>query len=140
MSTVFITVGSTGFDSLVEACTTMSFLNGLEQLGYKQLVIQYGSSEPIYTRNMSNNNDNNEDKNNKRILKVKGYAYKPSITEDMENASLVISHAGAGSILQALRIPKPLIVVNNIYLMDNHQQELSQAMQGKGYCICSTPR
>ena len=94
MSTVFVTVGSTGFDSLVEACTTISFLNALEQLGYKQLTIQYGSSEPIYTRNMSNNNIENENKNNDKILKVEGYAYKPSITEDMENASLIISHAG----------------------------------------------
>ncbi|KAI9274410.1 glycosyl transferase, partial [Phascolomyces articulosus] len=128
----FVTVGSTGFDSLVEACTTMPFLTALERLGYKILLIQYGSSESIYTRNMTNND-------NGTTIKVQGYNYKPSITEDMENASLIISHAGSGSILQALRIPKPLIVVSNNLLMDNHQQELAKAMQDKGYCISTTP-
>ncbi|KAI9497851.1 glycosyl transferase, partial [Zychaea mexicana] len=130
----FVTVGSTGFDSLVEACTAASFLNALERLGYKTLLIQYGSSESIFKRNRNNSSNDNNSK-----LTLQGYAYKPSITQDMEKASLVISHAGSGSILQALRIPKPLIVVSNSLLMDNHQQELAQAMSDKGYCICSNP-
>lgn len=42
--------------------------------------------------------------------------------------------------LQALRLHKRLIVVSNTSLMDNHQVELSQAMQQKNYCCCSDPK
>lgn len=47
---------------------------------------------------------------------------------------------GSGSMLQALRLHKRLIVVSNTSLMDNHQVELAQAMQQKNYCCCSTPK
>ncbi|KAI8145790.1 glycosyl transferase [Fennellomyces sp. T-0311] len=129
MATIFITVGTYGFETLVDACTTDSFLNSINEFGYTKVLIQYGSSEAIFTRNIASTTS---------TIEVEGYAYKPSITQDMKDASLVISHAGAGNILQALRIPRPLIVVNNTLLMGDHQQELAQVMQEKNYCLYST--
>jgi UDP-N-acetylglucosamine transferase subunit ALG13 len=47
----------------------------------------------------------------------------------MRGADLVISHAGAGSVLEALHAHKSLLVVVNDSLMDNHQTELAHKMQ-----------
>ncbi|KAI9788416.1 MAG: N-acetylglucosaminyldiphosphodolichol N-acetylglucosaminyltransferase catalytic subunit alg13 [Peltula sp. TS41687] len=48
---------------------------------------------------------------------------------------VVLSHAGTGSILDALRIDVPLIVVPNPDLLDNHQQELAEALAEQGYAV-----
>ncbi|KAI4607910.1 hypothetical protein J4E80_009306 [Alternaria sp. BMP 0032] len=48
---------------------------------------------------------------------------------------LVISHAGSGSILEALRYQIPLIVVPNTGLLDNHQEELAVAMERNNYLV-----
>lgn len=42
-------------------------------------------------------------------------------------------HKGSGSILDALRINVPLIVVPNPHLLDNHQVELAEELAKQGY-------
>ncbi|XP_032980794.1 UDP-N-acetylglucosamine transferase subunit ALG13 homolog isoform X2 [Rhinolophus ferrumequinum] len=67
--------------------------------------------------------------------------YKDSLKEDLEKADLVISHAGAGSCLETLEKRKPLVVVVNEKLMNNHQLELAKQLHKDGhlfYCTCST--
>lgn len=57
----------------------------------------------------------------------------------MQSANLVISHAGAGSVLEALDNRKHLIVVINDLLMNNHQAELAEQLCKDGhlhYCTC----
>ncbi|KAI9485434.1 MAG: hypothetical protein EXX96DRAFT_475630 [Benjaminiella poitrasii] len=131
---VFITVGSTGFDDLINATTSNSFLNSLSFIDIKKVSFQYGSSEPIFIRNLQSYSE-------KPILAIDGYKYKSSITEDMEHADIIISHAGAGTILQALRLTnKKLVIVVNKSLMDNHQYELAKAIAEKGYAILSEIR
>ncbi|ORY96611.1 glycosyl transferase [Syncephalastrum racemosum] len=120
----FITVGSTGFDNLVEAATQEPFLDCLHRLGFNAVTIQYGSSEPVFQRH-----------HDSAHLELKGYKYKADITEDMASADLIVSHAGSGSILQALRLDKRLVVMVNTSLMDNHQLELAEAMANSNYCI-----
>ncbi|CAF2473452.1 unnamed protein product [Rotaria sp. Silwood2] len=64
-----------------------------------------------------------------------------SIENDIQQADIVISHAGAGTILQTLEIHKPLLVVVNEKLMNNHQLEIAHEMEQQGYlfhCTCST--
>ncbi len=38
-----------------------------------------------------------------KALDVQVYQYKPSLQSDAQSADLIISHAGAGSVLEALR-------------------------------------
>jgi beta-1,4-N-acetylglucosaminyltransferase len=47
---------------------------------------------------------------------------------------------GSGSVLEALHFEKLLVVVPNSSLMDNHQQEVANALSADGYLIKSSPR
>ncbi|KAG0351676.1 N-acetylglucosaminyldiphosphodolichol N-acetylglucosaminyltransferase catalytic subunit alg13 [Podila minutissima] len=126
---VFVTVGSTRFDKLVSAASSDSLLSVLHALNYTHLTIQHGQSpRPALPESGSNAN---------RIT-VDTYQYKPSLRGDMDQADLIISHAGSGSILEALRLHKPLIVVVNADLMDNHQLELGSALHDQGHLVCTS--
>ena len=50
---------------------------------------------------------------------------------------VLISSLGSGSILDVIRV-KPLLVVPNSSLMDNHQAQLAEALERQGYLIAST--
>lgn len=45
--------------------------------------------------------------------------------------------SGSGSILEALRIGVPLVVVPNPALQDNHQEELAKELSKQGYVVAS---
>jgi len=51
----------------------------------------------------------------------------------LRDEGLVVSHAGAGTILDAMRLGLPLIVVPNETLLDNHQEELAEELERQGY-------
>lgn len=128
---VFVTVGTTEFDLLLETITQHELLQTLVQKGYKHLILQKGRGK------FNAKNVTGEDTK----LQIECYDYKDSIAQDLQSASLVISHAGAGSILETLSVKKPLIVVVNENLMDNHQYELAEKMAEEGYlfyCTCPT--
>ena len=54
-------------------------------------------------------------------LKIEVVEYLPSMHACMEAADLIISHAGSGSLFEALSLGKPVIAVPNAILMANHQ-------------------
>ncbi|OBZ89184.1 UDP-N-acetylglucosamine transferase subunit alg13 [Choanephora cucurbitarum] len=127
---LFVTVGSTGFDDLIQQTTSREFVLSAVKNGFKRIQFQYGASEPIFIHNLQAYDG--------PPLDIDGYKYKNSITEDMNKADVIISHAGSGTILQALRLNnKKIIVVINSSLMDNHQCELANAMATEGYVICN---
>lgn len=47
---------------------------------------------------------------------------------------------GSGSIFETLRLRKPLIVVVNEDLMDNHQSELAEELAERNHLFCSRPQ
>lgn len=59
---------------------------------------------------------------------MEGYAFKPNLSEDMQAADLIISHCGAGTVLELLRLRKRVVCVVNPNLLDNHQVELAEAL------------
>ena len=58
----------------------------------------------------------------------------------MHDAALIISHAGAGSILEGMRLGALMVVVVNDALMHNHQQELAEELHARQHLLAATPR
>ncbi|KAI0647116.1 glycosyl transferase [Trametes meyenii] len=133
---IFLTVGSTRFDALVQAALSPPVQDALRARGYTSLDVQCGNSDfdisPLEQRAPDRW---------QRVdgaLQVNVWRFKPSLREDYERADLIISHAGSGTIIEVLRLGKPLIVVPNPTLQDNHQVELSDALAGLGHLRSST--
>jgi UDP-N-acetylglucosamine transferase subunit ALG13 len=67
------------------------------------------------------------------------YMQFPDVIESMEAADVVISHAGAGSILCALRVGHTPIVVPRLKrfeeTVDDHQVEFARALAAQGKVI-----
>ena len=104
------------FEALIEAATAPGALNWMVQAGYTKLILQYGKGrQPDLPETYQK-------------LHIEMYAFKPSLLEDLQKADLIVSHAGAGTVMEALRLHKKLAVVINTRLMDNHQTELAHAM------------
>ncbi|XP_049442625.1 UDP-N-acetylglucosamine transferase subunit ALG13 homolog [Epinephelus fuscoguttatus] len=129
MKTVFVTVGTTSFDELIETVTCPEAVQALKARGYERFVLQVGRGSLL------------PDADSCPHVRLEAYRFKDSIAEDMKQADLVISHAGAGSCLEALGAGKPLLVVVNDKLMNNHQLEMAKQLHMDShllYCTCST--
>ncbi|KAK6185057.1 hypothetical protein SNE40_007378 [Patella caerulea] len=126
VKTVFVTVGTTQFDDLIQTICSTSVTEELNKLGYTDLILQIG-------------NGKDPERVDEQNLNIKFYRFKNSIEEDISNASLVISHAGAGSILDVLGAGKPLLVAINENLMDNHQIEVAQRFSNEGFLYYCKP-
>ena len=57
----------------------------------------------------------------------------------MRGAALIISHAGAGSILEGMRLGALMVVVVNDALMHNHQQELAGELHERRHLLSTVP-
>lgn len=128
---IFVTVGTTDFDQLIRTIDTKEFVEYLQEIHCCRLVIQYGRGvyEPLHARSLCE----------KAAIYCEAYRFKPTLDVDMQQADLIISHCGAGSILEAVKYKKRLVVVVNESLQDNHQTELADAMRDMGYCLSTTP-
>uniref|UniRef100_A0A7S0J467 UDP-N-acetylglucosamine transferase subunit ALG13 n=1 Tax=Calcidiscus leptoporus TaxID=127549 RepID=A0A7S0J467_9EUKA len=123
---VYVTVGTTQFDSLIDALLTADVLGLLVAQGYRRLLMQIGRGrEPVLPAEAP--------------LTIEWYRFKDSLAADMHAASLLISHAGAGSIMEGLGCAANLLVVVNDSLMHNHQQELAHELDRRGHLIAATP-
>jgi beta-1,4-N-acetylglucosaminyltransferase len=126
--TIFVTVGTTLFDALIQSVSTEPALQWMIRNGYSRLVVQYGKGskpQPILVPG----------------LEVECYDFKPSLEEDMKAANLIICHAGAGTVMETLRLKKRVVVVINTKLMDNHQTEIAGAMGKRNHLfVVETPK
>lgn len=133
---IFVTVGTTRFDKLVASATSTVALDWMVQQGFTTLTIQYGrGTEPKVDRSRYGDGLSQSLPSSSPLspLKIQVYDFRPSLDADMEKADLVLSHAGAGTVMEALRMNKKLVVVINTLLMDNHQTELAGAMAKRGH-------
>jgi beta-1,4-N-acetylglucosaminyltransferase len=126
---LFITVGTTEFDQLVREIDNVEFIRIVKDSGFSSVTVQMGRGvhEPSILSISCTE------------LLVEVYRFKPTLDDDMRRADLIISHCGAGSILEAVKYEKELIVVVNTSLQDNHQTELADAMSEAGYCVATVP-
>lgn len=116
------------FIELVNAITP-ELIGQLQGAGYDTIEIQYGHAYDAFMNGPG------------KLSAVEGFSFDQNIRERLSKASLVISHAGTGSILDALRSanqPKRLMVVVNENLMDNHQREIADKLAtGKHLMVCT---
>eukprot|EP00039_Didymoeca_costata_P011113 m.153306 g.153306 ORF g.153306 m.153306 type:complete len:167 (-) comp15064_c0_seq10:1852-2352(-) len=123
---VFVTVGTTRFDALIEAVCSQDCIRALKKKGYNRVRVQVGRGEarPSFDRLDG--------------VEIEWYDFKPSLERDILNAALVIGHAGAGTCMEVLEANKPMIVVINETLADNHQFELAERLFADGHLLYTT--
>eukprot|EP01035_Chromulina_nebulosa_P022176 gene22176-28712_t len=130
---VFITVGTTEFDALIEVCDNNreSFVEQLIRLGIRKITLQIGRGlkEPKQLEECCSMHE----------VEFHCFRFKDNLDQEMDEADLIISHCGAGSILEAVSRKKTLLVIINESLQDNHQNELSRAIVAGGYAVSATP-
>lgn len=124
---VLVTTGATiGFDGLIAGVLNATVIESLVDAGFTEVIVQYGHSGDAF----------NERAKQARI-KVNGFPFSDDIRGQIRDADLVISHAGTGSIIDALREKKKLVVVPNTLLMDDHQQEIAREFERLNYLVLS---
>lgn len=127
---VFVTVGTTEFNELVDALDNETFIQFLATKGCRCLTLQLGRGKiPARMESLCD----------KYHISYEWYRFKDNLNEDMNHATLIISHAGAGTIMECLEMKKILVVCVNTTLMDNHQTELADEMARQNYCIATFP-
>ncbi|TNY21026.1 UDP-N-acetylglucosamine transferase subunit ALG13 [Rhodotorula diobovata] len=150
--TAVLTVGSTRFDPLVGAALSPSALAALSSLGVTRLLAQVGNS--ALPRDWAEGASTVPGG-----LVVEVVRFLGDLEAKVGEADLVVSHAGAGSILSFVRplTPSPsssspsapstpsqshrrLVLVPNSTLMDSHQSDLAGEMEQKGWAVvCREP-
>ena len=145
---MLVTVGSTRFDALVQTALSPPVLRVLRRRNYCKLIVQCGNSDfDLKDSTPLTLHDEGVD--------IEVWTFKASLLDDYRRADLVISHAGmsfdpvpwnlthdtrlgSGTILDVLRLGKPLIVVPNTTLLDDHQQQLASSLARMGHLVSST--
>lgn len=122
---IFVTVGTTEFPELIERLNQMELYEILRnKLKCEKLKVQFGHGKKLTFKKFEG-------------IQVEQFDLKPDIKSDIEEADLIISHAGAGTCIDVLTLKKPLIVVINDTLMNNHQIELAEQLAKDGYLFYS---
>lgn len=129
---VFVTVGTTQFEDLIDIILSDDILAQLQSFQCKVLKMQYGAGKEIDAVTINRIE-------NQFSIKIECYRFKANILADITSSDLIISHAGAGSCIEVLTTKKPLIVVVNDKLMHNHQTELAQQLFIDGHLLYCTP-
>ncbi|CAE6481818.1 unnamed protein product [Rhizoctonia solani] len=138
---VFVTVGSTKFDDLAHSVLSTTVLEALHARQFRKMVLQCGNSDvKEYVRGSTIGDHQWRWNDETTNIEVSVWRFNPELSKYFREADLVISHAGSGTILEVLRLPKPLIVVPNETLLDNHQVELADALSELGHLFSATPR
>ena len=116
---LLVTVGTTKFESLIEEINlnASTLLKICQQLDINTILLQIGNStiEPKQLELAA------QQLSSKSTMSVTWVSYATNFQSFLQNASLVISHAGAGSILETLRAqpqqglkaPRLFVVVND---------------------------
>ena len=108
---IFVTVGSTDFDALVREMDAVA-----GRLG-EETTMQIGSG--LY-----------EPQNAATCFR-----FAPSLDAHMQEADLVVSHGGLGTVMEALRMGKRLVAVSNPDRYDAHQDDLLGHLSAAGHLI-----
>ncbi|CAB4253077.1 similar to Saccharomyces cerevisiae YGL047W ALG13 Catalytic component of UDP-GlcNAc transferase, required for the second step of dolichyl- linked oligosaccharide synthesis [Maudiozyma barnettii] len=159
MKTIFVTCGATvPFPDLINSILSKNFIDCAVENGFTRIIAQIGNG---YTETLVNqvaklsmaddymchvmadelgcNSIASSFKFESNGLEFIAIEYSSKIEDLITiHGDLVISHGGTGSILDSLRLRKPLIVCVNDNLMDNHQQQIADKFENSGYIVSCT--
>ncbi|WPK23417.1 hypothetical protein PUMCH_000657 [Australozyma saopauloensis] len=153
---LFLTGATVTFKPLLNHVVTPKFLRFLKVEGFSRIIIQYGNekdaegnstSKHYFSQLLAEHNvmetldlDVLNETNDKSIttlgnlsLKIEAFGFSDDINGHIRRADLVVSHGGTGSIMDALRLKKPLLVVTNDLLMEDHQKEIAGQLEHEGH-------
>ncbi|KAI0164238.1 hypothetical protein GGR52DRAFT_558944 [Hypoxylon sp. FL1284] len=151
----FVTVGaSASFKQLIEEVISDAVIAKLESHSFTHLIVQCGPDYEFFKNAVgiadaagdaaSPRGPSGEDG---KGLIINGFAFKDDLYDDMELTTadeseegvrvpgLIITHAGSGSILDALDLNANIVAVPNTSLMDNHQSEIAEEMEYQGFLV-----
>jgi len=164
MTSVLFTSGATvTFRELIEVITSYDFIvETIIGNGITRMIVQYGNeietgtqkhvSEEFYRQCvedkelkqllqlevvLGSQNDSNVvtyRSNKYRGFEMVVFPFSNDIGLFISESDVVISHAGTGSIIDTLRLEKPLIVVTNDKFMNKHQEEVADELVKLGCC------
>lgn len=103
---IFVTVGTTHFDRLIRKVDELKEIESFED----QVVCQIGSGKY-------------------QPKSCDFFRFQTSIENWIENADLVISHGGTGSVLSLLQANKKFVAIANTQLADDHQTKFLMRLE-----------
>ena len=109
---IFVTVGTTKFDVLIE------YIDKLAAIDNNEYIFQIGSG-------------NYKPKNGKY------FDFTKDIDGFYHDSGLVITHAGAGSIYRLLEMKQNVLVVPNLSRIDDHQKDIAMYMEDNNHLLVS---
>lgn len=121
---ILVTVGTTKFDQLIENIDKEEFYKTLDNKKISSLIIQYGKGDYIPSTHL---------KLDLKYLKVTVTTFLNNFEDVIKSSDVVISHCGAGTILETLKHKRTFIGTVNTKLMDNHQEEIAEALVKDNY-------
>ncbi|KAK0616255.1 hypothetical protein B0T14DRAFT_433193 [Immersiella caudata] len=135
----FVTVGATaGFRPLLAEVASPAFFSAIAGLRFGRLVVQCGPDLAWFEEKVAGLGTGT------RGIEVEAF----DLTNDMQAHMLacrsergsrrpgcIISHAGTGTVLEAMRYSAPLVVVPNPTLMNNHQAELAEECEKQRWAV-----
>lgn len=107
---IFVTVGTTDFDTLAARMDELA--PGMDE----EVVIQTGRGSYV-------------------PRDARHFRFAPALDDYYRRASLVVSHGGLGTVIEVLRLGKPLIGVSNPDRFDLHQNDLLGELERGGYLL-----
>ena len=120
---MLITVGTTKFEKLTDLSFDENFHKKLLENGFNKLIIQIG--------NYRINNQNNFQTDLK--IEIFNFISSSLFNKLIKKTDLIISHGGAGTIIQSILNGKKPIAIANEFVNENHQLELINELDKRGY-------
>ena len=118
-----ITVGTTKFENLIKNIDKDEFYETIIKHNFKKLIIQKGTGEYIPKQHEKYKNK----------IDIQFSTILNNFENIIKQSDLIISHAGAGILLESLKNKRKVIVCVNDTLMDNHQIELASSLDKENY-------
>lgn len=110
---IFLTVGTTRFDSLMEFVAKAPYFKAHD------CILQVGPS-------------------GKKMANFECFDYVSNIDHYYEWADVVVTHAGAGSIYRLLSMRKRIVIVPNSDRLDHHQFDIARYMSSNNFALATS--